>query len=242
MLDALNRRVQRIRHLAFQQHANAERHDLRKAREMKADHLERHDGFIQPTEAGDELFEAQYVTRAAGLREPRFDGGSAQSNDRLHGLHVLGAHLNTEVASRAVPDAGGPFKHREPRRFRRAAFTRIGDKAIGLCQRRGAEKPLVGLVRCAGRHACTAHDAGVHIVKLIGVGHHRESVIARTVPAKPRCDRPGLAPEPSHVHGQVLQDGQVPERCDVDLAMALPFLPDRRPAGELLRAVDGHRA
>src|SRR5207302_9952929 len=46
----------------------------------------------------------------------------------------------------------------------------------------------------------------------------------------------------AHVHRQVFEHRQVAQRLDGNPAVALPFLAHRGPAGQLLRAVDGHRA
>src|SRR4029077_15383755 len=105
-------------------------------------------------------------TRAAGLREPIFDRGPPQPDDRFHRLDVFRTDLDTEVAPRTVPDPMVVLERRESGSCRLMSISRVGEETIGLRQGGRADKPLRNFMHGTRRDAGAAHNAGIHIVKL----------------------------------------------------------------------------
>jgi len=97
-------------------------------------------------------------------------------------------------------------------------------------------------------NAGAAHNTGIHIVKL-RVGMVLRLCPSREIPMRrpSRRYQPGmhvtdLLPERRHVHNQVLDHRHVTKRRDRDVPMPFQFFAEGGAAGQLLTAVDRHRA
>ena len=96
-----------------------------------------------------------------------------QPNDRLHRLDIFGADLDTHIAAGAIPHAMALLKGGESGLLGACRLSGICDEAFGFRQRRGARNPCETSCDGAGGHTGPAHDAGIHIVELIGIRQQR---------------------------------------------------------------------
>ena len=173
-------------------------------------------------------------------------GAPAQAHDLVHRGDALGAGLDALEAVRAVVDAvrvlGEVLEALEL-----LGVARVADEAVGLGQRGRADEQRVDLHRQAVRDAGAALDAG-H--RLRDVDHRLavDEVLAlgdRLLVDEPRRDALDLLPvDGVHVHDQVLDDGHVAHRLDLDDAVlggALGLV-EVRVARQAGLAVDAHAA
>ena len=132
--------AERQRYLSFEPHTQAQRHDIEHASKIEPKDLQRHQRFIQTALVADQVDEAGDVAGAFGRGQSMPEGRAAQSNDRLHRLHILRADLHAHVAAGAVPDAIGLLERGESGLFRPGRFARVGDESRRLRERCRAEK------------------------------------------------------------------------------------------------------
>ena len=173
-------------------------------------------------------------------------GQAAQAHDLAHRGDALRACVDALEAVRAVIDAvrvlGEVLQALEM-----LVVARIAHEAIGLGERCGPDELRVDLHRQAVRDAGAALDAG-HRLRHVDHRLARHDVLAlgdRLLRDEPRGDAPDLLPvDRLHVHDEVLDDGHVAHRLDLDHAVGrmLLRLVEVRVTGEVRMAVDAHAA
>src|SRR5437764_2272437 len=104
LADAGNGGSEGVWNLALDEHLEPQRDHAQHPSEVEAYDLERHEGLIKPSLAFNDVGEAGDVPGPAAGHQSRADSRPPQTDDRLHGLHVLWADLDAEVAADAVPD------------------------------------------------------------------------------------------------------------------------------------------
>ena len=95
------------------EHLDAQRQDVQEATRREPNYFERHDGFVQPPLLFNQIGKAKDVPRAAGFREPIFERGPPQADNRFHRFDVFWTDFDTEVATRTVPDPMFVLERRE---------------------------------------------------------------------------------------------------------------------------------
>src|SRR3954454_3389491 len=171
---------------------------------------------------------------------------AAQAHDLVHRRHALGAGLDALEAVRAVVDAGRVLGE-VLQALLLLGVAGIAHEAVGLGQRGRADEQRVDLHGQAVRDAGAALDAR-H--RLRDVDHRLavDEVLAlgdRLLVDEPRSDALDLLPvDGVHVHDEVLDDGHVAHRLDLDDAVArgLPRAVQVGVAGQAGLAVDAHAA